>query len=348
MHLTVLMNVWNSALWLPWTLRACYDEVDTIVVTESCWVNGDWVGDTSPDGTAVIVERFMREADPAGKVRFHQAGRVANQPDGRNSGLALIPAETDWVVLVDSDEFYPAGALTEVRTLMTSTRADCLVVPARVFYFDFTWCRYETFQRGWRWFPGQRFVEIAEMQTPNDVRLDLSGIGWQMFHYAYVSPEWTRLKACIGEDVTADRYRRWWESVYSAFDGENLDELYSRNAGGVHVFGGGALERYDGTHPPILDDHPLRHWRWTEPAGRGAGCARGRDATEICGLSFDAAVAQDPRRADVVRRINLHIRNARYGLATRMIERELAGIAAASKVLEHLRGLAVGDRATPG
>jgi hypothetical protein len=269
------MNVWNSALWLPWSLRGCYTFADTIVVTEACWVEGDWAGATSPDGTADLVRRFMRDEDPAGKVRFHQAGRVPSQPAGRNAGLHLVPVETDWVFLVDSDEFFAPGDLALLRAVLPEITADHVVFPARSFYFDFTWCAREDFHRGWRWFDGQHFDRLADLVCRNGESVSVTDLGFELFHYSYVSPQWTRLKACMGEDVAADDYRRWWREVYATFDGRDPAPLYAINHGGVHVFGGGPLERYEGPHPPVLDDHPLRHWRWTAPvtAAAGAGAA---------------------------------------------------------------------------
>jgi hypothetical protein len=334
MHITVLLNVWNSALWLPWTLRGCYDFADTIVVTESCWVDGYWVGETSPDGTADIVRNFMRGEDHARKVRFHQAGRVPSQQEGRNSGLPLVPAHTDWAFLIDSDEFFMPGDLALVRAVLPEITADHVIFPARSFYFDLTWYKPESFHRGWRWYSGQHFEHLGALVSRNGESVSMAGIGLEMFHYSYVSPEWTRLKGCIGDDVAPSEYERWRREVFAQFNGENLQELYARNGGGVHVYGGGALQRYEGPHPPVLDDHPLRHWRWSSrcdsPAGKSA------DSLELCGIRLDKIVGAEQRLRSVVERITQHIEHGRLPLAGRMVQRELGHLPVAAEILNRL------------
>lgn len=264
MKITALINVWNSGLWLPYTIRGIYDFADSIVITESCWVPGDWSGITSPDGTADIIRKFQETEDPQGKVSLHQAGIVKNQPEGRNSGLHLVPEDTDWVYMVDCDEFYMPEDLRFLRKAMERpgfSKYSTIIVPAKCFYFDFTYYKVEPFVRGYRWFPGQRFWAIASMVDLGGTQFDVGKLGFQMYHYSYVSTEWTRMKACMGEDLPEERYRKWWDEVYSKFDG-NLDKVYEKNKGGVHVNGGGEVDRYYGPHPPVLDSHPLRNWEW--------------------------------------------------------------------------------------
>jgi glycosyltransferase involved in cell wall biosynthesis len=267
MKITVLMSVWNSSLWLPYSLRGIYDFADSIVVIESCWVPRDRPYETSPDGTADIVKYFQKNEDHSNKVLFHQQGTTSSQVEGRNSGIYLVPSDTDYVYMVDSDEFYMPEDLRLLRKTIEHpnfSRFSTIVTPAKCFYFDFTYYKPEPFVRGYRWFSGQRFYAIASMMSQPGETLNLESLGIEMFHYSYVSTKWTKTKACIGEDLPADKYRAWWENIYSKFDGTNLEELYSKNEGGIHPFGGGKLDRYFGEHPPVLDNHPLRHRRWGE------------------------------------------------------------------------------------
>jgi glycosyltransferase involved in cell wall biosynthesis len=264
MKITALMSVWNSSQWILYNLRNIYPYFDYILVSESCWVPGEWEGNTSPDGTAAIVKRFQEEEDVDHKVIFHSAGRVKNQPEGRNSALHLIPKDTSWIYMIDSDEFYFEEDLDAIVRLINRplfSNYSTITVPALCFYFDFTYFKEEEFCRGFRWFPGQHFYAIASMIDSGGKNFNLNKLDIKMMHYSYVSKEWTKLKACIGEDVTEERYKSWWNTVYSQFDGD-LEKLYSRNGGGVHVFGGGPLKRYYGKHPLCLGNHPLRNWRW--------------------------------------------------------------------------------------
>jgi len=266
MKVCALMSVWNSAPFLPNTLRGIYPYFDSVVVTESCWVRGYSESDSSPDGTADIIRKFIREEDTDHKVFLHQAGTVGSQPEGRNSGLYLVPKDTEYVYMVDSDETYFTQDLLTLRALfdrIEPSRFGVMQVPAKCFYFDGTYYREETFVRGYEWFPGQRFWAIASMLNPmNRPTLDLGSLRIEMMHYSYVSREWTRVKGCIGEDVSKERYETWWNEVYSQFDGD-LEKLYSKNQGGPHVFGGGGpLKRYYGPHPDYVADLPIVTNKW--------------------------------------------------------------------------------------
>lgn len=276
--ITTYTNVWNSSTWLPWVLRGAYDFADCMVVGEACWAPVDWAGDTSSDGTADIVKKFMQEEDPEGKVRFHQAGCIATPEQianptghhmelcaiGRNAAIHLVPPETTHLFLLDCDEFYLPEDLFKLRRIIDTDDAGCMTVQARCFYFDFTYYKVEAFTRVWRWFPGQRFVIVSSMFNINNKTTEIPASTLMMYHYSYVSPEWTRLKGCAGIDLPKEQYLRWRKNIFDTFDGTNLEELYAKNSDGIHVFGGGKLDRYFGIHPPVLDKHPLRHKTWQD------------------------------------------------------------------------------------
>lgn len=285
MKIAALMNVWNAAVWLPHSLRSIYPFVTEIVVSESCWVPGEWEGTTSPDGTAALVQRFRRQEDPENKVTFVQAGRVINQPAGRNAGVRALSKDLDWVWQVDADEFYTPEQAAFYQERMANVPAEvaCLNLPAKCFYFDFSLFKREHFTRLYRYYPGFRCQQIASFSVQGQtVTLNPGPYSPAIdyFHYSYVGSDWTRIKACMGEDVGAAEYRRWWDEVYSSYDGtpKSLTRLYARNGGGVHVMGGGPLELYAGPHPAALDEHPLRHVRWGKPLAAAAPLAAGEPA----------------------------------------------------------------------
>ena len=267
MKITALMSVWNSSLWLPYSLRGIYPYFDTIVISECCWVPGEWSGATSPDGTAEIIKNFMSKEDPEHKVRFHQAGMVRNQPEGRNSGLYLVPEDTSYIYMVDSDEFYMPDDLCLLRKAIERPEFKnyaTIATSAKCFYYDFTYVRRERFMRGWKWFPSQHFWAVANMVDAGGKTFYPEKLGIEIFHYSYVcdSPNRLKIKACIGEDVTREKYNNWYTNTFSKFDGTNLEKLCENNGGGIHVSEGGTLDRYYGPHPPVLEDHPLRYREW--------------------------------------------------------------------------------------
>jgi hypothetical protein len=264
MRVSALVSVWNASLWLPYSLRAIYPFVEQLVVIEACWVPGEWSGKTSPDGTAELVRKFIHEEDPEKKILFEQKGRCTSQPQARNFALRHVDPKADWLWQVDADEVYTPEVALKVRAAMGSVGPEvgALTLPAKCFYFDFFHFKREHFARCYRTFAGQKFYAIASMTSRGAGAAALAGEAYEYFHYSYVSPAWTETKACMGEDLPADQYRAWWENIYSQFDGSNLEELYEKNGGGIHVMGGGPLESYEGPHPAVMDSHPLRSWRW--------------------------------------------------------------------------------------
>jgi glycosyltransferase involved in cell wall biosynthesis len=264
MKLCGIINVWNTALWLPYCLESAYGLFDQLLIVEACWIqHPEWDHTTSPDGSAEIIRQWIAEHDHAGKVQFIQAGQVQSIEAARNYALDQVAPDTDFIWVHDSDEFYTPEQAAQYRFLLERLPAKFgnVTVPARCFYFDFFHCKLEPFNRIFRWFPGQRFYAISSAY-PGGETLTLQDPALAYWHYSYVSESWTRIKSCMGVDVSKEQYQSWWDRIYSQYDGSNLKDLYNQNGGGIHVFGGGPLESYDGPHPAVLEHHPLRHERW--------------------------------------------------------------------------------------
>ncbi len=260
----VMIQLWNSAMWLPYAIRGIYKFASTIGICESCWVpEPEWVGETSKDGTADLIRKFISEEDPDNKVKFIQGGLCKNQPEARNVGLSLIPDDTDWVFILDGDEFYFEKDLELLRRAIEHPKFeqyDGISVDAKCFYFDSTYYKVESFSRGYRWFKGQRFWAIASMFSSKKT-FNTGKLGFEMIHFSYVNPGWTKTKGAMGEDLSVDKYKKWWNEVYSKFDGD-LEKLYQINSGGVHPNGGGPVERYHGPYPECLEGAPILKYRW--------------------------------------------------------------------------------------
>lgn len=262
MFLSAIVNLWNAVIWEPWHLQNIYNDVDAIVIVESCWCHeSEWSGDTSPDGTAALIDRFIAEFDIDKKITFIKAGIVKDMQAARNIAVNNLPHETTHLLIADADEFWLPGALQKVRDVIAAHPVGQVDVKQNVFYFDFSWVRREYFTRIYKYFPRQRCWVISQFLNPDDTVYTFEEV--MAFHYAYVHPDWTRVKAAMGRgtEVSRDRYRKWWD-IISQFDGTNLDVIEKLNGGTVHLFANGSVQPYDGPHPPILDSHPFRHWKW--------------------------------------------------------------------------------------
>ena len=269
MFLTAYLCYWNQADNIECCLKGIYENVDAIIINEVCWVPGDWVGDTSPDGSAKIVKKFIEEYDKEEKIIFYQAGYTykggpIDQAGGRNAAIHLVPPQTTRILLLDCDEFYTEQSLINMRKILEEEDVFHYIIPAKCYYFDFSWYKNESFQRIWKWFPGQHFYLSASMLNPEQTaRHFREEEGVNFFHLSYVGIK-NAIKGCTGTDVSMEKFNRWRNEIFLKFNGDNLEELYKMNADGIHIFGGGRLDKYKGDFPKCLDEHPLRHKTWKE------------------------------------------------------------------------------------
>lgn len=262
----VFIQVWNSKTFLPYCIKQFVSWADYIIINEANWVNDpDWNGNTSPDGSASIIENFISE-NPNNNILFNKAGFVSTQHEARNAGLKLVPGDTTHLFISDSDEFYFQSDLIKIRKLVEHQRFDAghVVIPAHVFYYGSSLIKNEPFVRIYNWFPNQRFFALSSMISTNNKEFDLSSLNVWMYHFSYFNIETTKIKGAINNDVTADHYKNWWNNIYSQYDGSNLEELYRKNKDGIHVNGSGRLELYNGPFPEVLIGSPILKYRWSK------------------------------------------------------------------------------------
>jgi hypothetical protein len=270
MKIVAISSVWNSSLWLPHSLRWWLPFYDTCVIDSANWTSQDsqWAGNTSPDGTSEIIQNYP---DPKGKIRFRELGYYPHGCLAARAELCRRIPKCDWVVVQDVDEFVRRDYLKWiVNNLEGLTKQGYTTIsqPVRSFYWQFNLHTVEGFTRWHRYYPGinpwtgrspypGKDFNIArefgqETPSPTEPRFEI-------FHYSYVPVPAVRIKGAESFDVPRQRYKDWYHNVYSTFDGVNLQEIYDKNQGGVHVFGGMELHDYTGQHPEVLETHLLRY-----------------------------------------------------------------------------------------
>ncbi len=286
MKITAICSTWNGATWLPYTLSWAANFFDQVLVQEVNWTTDDpaWVGkktrsgsrETSPDGTADLVREFQsRHAN----IEFYQLGRFQHGCLAAREELCSRVQPTDWLYVLDQDEFQMDATLGWIRENLTPLQRQgytSLSQQVRSFYWDFHQHTVEEFTRLYRWYPGlnawfpghpyARDFHLArefKEQEPSPTEP-----GHTLFHYSYVPVPGVAIKGCQSFDVTEERYKSWYREVFRQYQGDaaSVAEIYAQNGGGVHVFGGYPVHPYTGPHPEALADHPLRHARWRDGA----------------------------------------------------------------------------------
>lgn len=275
MRLVSITSTWNNSLWIEYALKWMYYVFDDIIIQETNWTSDDgrWAGDTSPDGTADLIRAFP---DPDKKIQFYQLGKWPNGCLAARAELCSHIPECDWVWVCDIDEFHRKPFIEWVkRNLPALDQSGYTSISQKVrsFYWDFEHHTIEDFTRLQKWYQGfnpwvgvphyvKRDFNVNEKIWNNGVSSTVAGP--EIFHYSYVPVPGVEIKGAESFDVPRQRYKDWYKNIYASYDGDNLQDIYDNNGGGVHVFGGLPVIEYTGKHPEVLDNHPLRYARWTK------------------------------------------------------------------------------------
>lgn len=269
-----IVSTWNNALWIDYCLKWAYPFFDRIVVQEVNWTSDDtrWAGDTSPDGTADMIRAFP---DPEKKIDFYQLGRWNHGCLAARAELCSHIPSCDWVYVMDADEFQSRSFVQFLDRNLDKMKKEGITTISqhtRSFYWDFTRHTVEGFTRWFRWYPGfnawgAQYAKPLDFNVPQILgpsTPDSSEMGPEIYHYSYVPPPGVEIKGAQSFDVSLEKYQSWYRDVYSRFEGDNLGEVYEKNSGGVHVFGGLPVSNYLGEHPEVLLDHSLYHAVWRD------------------------------------------------------------------------------------
>jgi hypothetical protein len=123
LKITALMVVINQEDWVWWALKSIYDAVDHICIVEGVardnWKEFDLFTSAglSIDNTPNIIQRFIKEEDPDNKIEYSLAGFMPTKNSLRNLTLKICPEDTDYCLIVDSDQMYRKDELDNVRAM---------------------------------------------------------------------------------------------------------------------------------------------------------------------------------------------------------------------------------------
>jgi len=247
------MQLYNEFDWASYTIDQAMLLCDKLIITEgshfSMYPN---ISERSDDGTLDIIADKIKAYPGSIKlintIRIHnkwQANHCANY----NRALNLCDIG-DYFLRFDADEFYFEELIEMANDLMNEGKADCLITNERDFVFGFKWVfnvneRSIFFKRT----PELHFVPSCKPlgYGPNTIK-DKS---INAHHYTFVkSRERIRMRM-----MTSGFYKgmlEWFDANWDAVelgDGKPFDFVSEK-----YIF-----ERYEGTHPAILDGHPWRH-----------------------------------------------------------------------------------------
>lgn len=291
--ISVLMCVYNDAVFTNANLRGIVDSVDQIVIVEGSWngVRGTYdygKNERSADGTREIVEKFASEYPD--KVLLIDS--LEDEECSRNLGLSHC--KNDWILHLDSDEFYYPEHIQALKEGPLEEAAkegfDRISFQEFVFYFNFhyfmTGRRIRMFDqsKGVHYESGNGVGDILEGGTKKLLHLGSVTV----FHFQWIgdrfkvvaTPNIKRERDFMiemGEDpdkVTRLGGWKWWlEQVYLKFNGDNLEEIEKKNRGSIHPWSFNYEEHRNNPlnkipTPGVFPQH-VRDAKWFDFAERG-------------------------------------------------------------------------------
>jgi len=253
--LSALMCVYNDSVFTKACLEGIQPCVDQIVIVEGSWngLRGTYdYGEnrSSDDGTRRIVEQF--QALYPDKVVLVDS--MGDEECSRNLGLNLC--KHDWVLHLDSDEFYWPHQIMGLKAELPALEAqgfDRLSIIQYTFYFNFRLCmkgrRIRLFNAGLgiAYTSGNNVgdVLVGGVSKTGEVEIENCHFQWVGDrHKVLATPNINRedryQREVLNEDpekITHIGSWKWWlHHIYLQFDGTNLAELEHKNMGSIHPF----------------------------------------------------------------------------------------------------------------
>lgn len=258
------MVTWNNYEFFRRALRQMKDFCDDVILVEGC--HSQKYPQRSTDGTAEYVQALKDQSDIKVidfdlKKRYDITQRRIRSEAPKRS---LFYKPNNWLIHWDDDRFFFPKHLKRLRKAMETTKADALAIPERHFIYNF---RFHYWQKNglvwcYRILDDFAMKGVSTHLYKNGKPLKTEVIqNIKCYHYSYVKNP-IRMKARWvmsiekGCKESKNRFNNWMGVKWK--NDEDLEKDWNKKrlkaVRDIDPFG-----IYEGNHPPILDDHPMRH-----------------------------------------------------------------------------------------
>ena len=254
-----MLQVYNEVNWVGYQIDQAVRMCDKLIIVEgSQFAAFDDVPARSTDGTLDIINDKLKEYSDKVVLEYtirENKNYRQNQCANFNKVVSMC-TNGDHFIYFDADEFFTEGFIEEANALMKEGKVDFLDTEQYVFAFSFNWLiniqpagrhgRHVFYKvtDELKFAPTHRPLNIG----PNKIVKNTKDI----FHYTWVRPTSrvrTRMKTSGFVPGMLEWFNKYWDNI----------ELVENKPQPSHLGTTFTLTRYDGEHPPILDNHPWRH-----------------------------------------------------------------------------------------
>jgi len=249
-----LMQGYNEADMIPYSMGSIYNEVDRILFVEGA-VEGRFDSYRSTDNTIDVIKSI----DVDNKCIIIQIDRFWKDLEEMKNSFIPHLNHGDWMAILDSDEVMMEGDITKLRTIIdTRPQYTEYIGLFHEFYGDFlhimrpnpgyvnvTIQRFVQYRSGYNWRNHPTLNNSQGVDTSINPAYEDERILIPDFSYYHLS--WTKPK-----DYMIDKHMYY----FSKFD--SMPEPAARARAEKHVADSGSdLLSYDGPLPQVLSNHPL-------------------------------------------------------------------------------------------
>ncbi|MCK4792818.1 MAG: hypothetical protein KAV87_54315 [Desulfobacteraceae bacterium] len=248
-----IAQIYNEKDWISYTIDHAMKICDKLLIVEGArFLCFDDLPARSDDGTLDIISDKMKE----------YSNRIEVWPDGCDKGsfrenvcannqaaLDRIKID-DHFILCESDEFYTDSFIDDMNEAMREGDIDCMNWTGLQFVFGFKWVFAKQAKLAFlKKVLGAHFSPLYKPRGFGSHHVTVKKLG--CLHYSWVKTRERMLRrARIG---IYDRMPEWFASNYDRIE---LAEGTKINYVDNQVF---TLNKYEGAHSSLLDNHPWRH-----------------------------------------------------------------------------------------
>ena len=256
----------NEVDWIGYAIDQATEICDRVIISEgSQFTSFPNIPARSNDGTLDIISDKTKEypnfitvspsSRASGNYRHNQCANF-------NRALSTCSIG-DYFIPLDVDEYYSDSFLDEINTLTSLRIADHLTGQGHLYGFSFNWRI--VFGDNPIWKKDILFKVVPSFKfTPTHKpkgqgKNKIISLENNIYHYTWVKPA-SRMKIRMQTSSFYPGMPKWFENNWNKI--ELIDGKPQQSHKGVTL----TLNKYNGTHPSVLDSHPWRYIndiRWT-------------------------------------------------------------------------------------